>query len=80
MKTKTYLQLAKRIEISQAYLSYLIHGDRRPSWRVAKRLARILGRDPAWVMDAAGDELRDVIDRHLGKTRKKHAAPASCGR
>lgn len=47
----TQAQLAKQLGWSQAMLSYVINGKKRPSWARAKQLADVLGMDPQRVMD-----------------------------
>ncbi len=66
--------LAQRVGISRAYLSYLLHPDlvtsdssRRPSERIAERIARALPVEQA-VRDAL---LEHMLQAHMGRIRRQ---------
>lgn len=44
-KNMTLLEVANASDVSEAYVSYLETGRRRPSVEVAKRIAEVLGFD-----------------------------------
>ena len=44
MKTKTQEEIAKAVGTSQSFVSLILTGQRRPSWRIAKRFAQ----RPCW--------------------------------
>ncbi|MDR1397678.1 MAG: helix-turn-helix domain-containing protein [Desulfarculales bacterium] len=49
-------ELAKRINITQQYISRIMNGTRRPSWEKAKLLAKITGTNPElWLEGGAND-------------------------
>ncbi len=44
-------QLAKKIGVSEAVISYIVRGKREPSERVTKRIADVLGVKPNEICD-----------------------------
>jgi transcriptional regulator with XRE-family HTH domain len=54
-------QIAKLIGISQPYLSEILGGKKRPSWKTAKRLAEATGTAPVLWMDGTPDEIKAAL-------------------
>jgi plasmid maintenance system antidote protein VapI len=50
--------IAGFLGVSDAYVSFLCSGKRRPSWSMAKRLVDVFGKTPAWWMEA---KKRDLV-------------------
>jgi transcriptional regulator with XRE-family HTH domain len=55
------VELANATGMSEATISKILAGKRRPSWRVAKALAMATGTDPYLWMENNTDELKRVV-------------------
>ena len=55
------IELAKKINFDQPYLSMILSGKRPMQWDLAKRLADVFDNDPGFWMDATPDQMNDVI-------------------
>jgi transcriptional regulator with XRE-family HTH domain len=60
MKIKQ-IDLAKKIGLSQSFLSMIISGRRRPSWDNAKKLAAFTSTDPVLWLDGTADARRSAV-------------------
>lgn len=56
-------ELKTKVGISDSFLSMILDGSRRPSWRVAKRLAEATGTDPALWMEGDPLKLKLIVKR-----------------
>ena len=54
-------ELAKAAGITEAMLSYILSGERRPSWDVAKKLAELTSTDPLLWMEYNAIEMRKAV-------------------
>jgi transcriptional regulator with XRE-family HTH domain len=54
--------IAERAGISDGFLSQLLSGRRRPSWRIAKKLASITNTKPELWLDASPETIRTVLN------------------
>ena len=55
-------ELAKAAGITEAMLSYILSGERRPSWDVAKKLAELTNTNPLLWMEYEIDKMRKVVE------------------
>lgn len=75
MKPRTkQADLARAIGVSQSHFSQVMHGDRGFSWKINKRIAKVLqddfpGLTPAFLMDATPTQLKRIFK--IKKLRKK---------
>jgi transcriptional regulator with XRE-family HTH domain len=46
------VELAKKAGITEGMMSFILNGERRPSWDVAKKLAAATGTDPHLWMES----------------------------
>jgi len=69
MMMKTQLDIAKDAEISSAFLSLILAGLRRPSWKTAKKLASATGTTPELWLERDPAEIKISIGIPL--TQKK---------
>ena len=53
--------IAGKVGITPGAVTNIINGRRRPSWRVAKRLAEITGTSPVLWMEGPPEKLRDAL-------------------
>lgn len=63
------INLATRAKISAAHLSYILSGKRRPSWRVAKRLANATRTKPALWMEGTVADIRAALEQRVNGQR-----------
>ena len=61
MESLNQAQTAKKLKISEAYLSLLLSGNRRPSWTIAKRLAKFFGTTEKIWMDGTPRQIKYAI-------------------
>ena len=59
----TQTQLAAATEVSQAFISLLLSGKSRPSWRVAKRLSAATGTAPELWLEGTPEQIKAALDR-----------------
>jgi len=56
-------ELAKKVKCDQSHISYIINGKRFPSWKLAKKIAKILGTTPEfWMCDTPPEEKRKALE------------------
>lgn len=53
--------LAKKLNVSDAYLSMLINRQRVPNWNMAKRIAEITDTTPYLWLEGSSDEIREAL-------------------
>ena len=58
IEMKTQIEIANRSRLSTSALGMILTGQRRPSWRAAKRLESVTGIPAPFWMEASPDELR----------------------
>ncbi len=75
MKTQT--KLAKKVGVTQQFISKILRGKSRPSWPTAKRLAEATGTDPVLWLEGTPEEIKQALsgypeekDRRSGKNRR----------
>lgn len=61
MKTLTQRKIAEKSGVSEAFVSLILSGERRPSWDVAKKLARATRTGVALWMEGPADRIRERI-------------------
>ena len=63
MKIKNIKQteIAETAGVSDALVSLILSGQRRPSWRVAKRLASASRTKPELWLEGSPDEIREAL-------------------
>lgn len=66
-KRPTLIKLARAAGVSPGSVTHYLKGRYRPSWGVAKRLARASGIN-AYVWMEGGQALVEKISQYLGKT------------
>jgi transcriptional regulator with XRE-family HTH domain len=64
MKTIKQTNLAKMASISDGFLSQIISGVRRPSWRTAKKLAIATDTKPELWLEGDSKQIKETIN-HL---------------
>jgi transcriptional regulator with XRE-family HTH domain len=55
------VELAKRAGITEGMVSFILSGERRPSWDVAKKLAKATGTDPYLWMEYKISEMLEAV-------------------
>ena len=55
------VELAKKAGITEGMMSFILNGERRPSWDIAKKLAEATGTDPYLWMENNTDELKKAV-------------------
>jgi len=55
-------RFADKIKISDAFLSQILSGKRRPGWATAKKLAAATRTKPNLWLDASPERLRDILE------------------
>ena len=53
--------IAKKSEVTPSFLSQILSGNKRPSWKTAKRLAEATNTEPALWMEGTPDEIRAAV-------------------
>jgi len=61
MKNTTQREMAEKAGITEAFLSYIVNGKRRPSWKVAKNLALVTGTKPELWLDGSPEVIKRTI-------------------
>lgn len=57
------VELAKRVGITEGMVSFILSGERRPSWDIAKLLGAATGTDPSiWMEYKIKEMLKAVKD------------------
>jgi hypothetical protein len=64
-REKTQNGKAKELGLSGPFLSQVLSGERNFGWEQSKRIAAVIGCDPAVLKDATPDKKRDLIDRYF---------------
>jgi len=62
MKRGNQTKLASKTNISEAFISQILSGKRRPSWPTAKKLAAATRTRPAIWMEESPEKLKGVLD------------------
>ena len=62
-------ELAKKIGTSEAFVSLMLSGKRRPSWDTAMILSSIFGNKASFWMTADSEEMRTVINEQDAETK-----------
>jgi len=57
----TQNEIAKRAGVAQPTLANIISGRRRPSWKLAKKLAAATGTDPELWLDGTPEQIRCTV-------------------
>lgn len=60
-KAKSQKEIAQLAEISDAFLSQILAGLRRPSWKTAKKLSKITFTTPELWLDGSPDQIKSAI-------------------
>jgi hypothetical protein len=55
--------ISKEADISGPFVSQIINGHRRPSWRTAKKLAMVTSTKPELWLDGSPDEIKNALLR-----------------
>lgn len=61
MKRIKQKDLAKQLGLSASYICEVLNRKRRPSWDVAKKLARATGSSPVVWMEGSADDLKNLL-------------------
>jgi len=61
MERKLQRKLAQKINVSDAFISQILNGKRRPSWTVAKRLAQATNTKPELWLDSNSETIKAVL-------------------
>lgn len=54
-------EIAQKANLTDAFISMVFSGTRRPSWTTAKKLAEVTGTTPALWMEGSPDQIRQAI-------------------
>ena len=63
-------QIADAVGVTPGMISRIKKGQRRCSWDVAVKLGRLIGRDPAFFMEADAAEIRAAIEEAIKGGRR----------
>jgi transcriptional regulator with XRE-family HTH domain len=63
MKNQNQSKLAKVIGKSEAFVSHLLSGKRRPNWQTAKLLAAATGTSEALWLEGTPGQMRTALDK-----------------
>jgi len=61
MKKLTQAKIARSIQVSEAFLSQLANGLRRPSWTTAKKLAEVTGTNPILWLEGTPEAIKQAL-------------------
>lgn len=64
----TQKHIAKMARVSAPFISQVLTGKKRPSWKKAKELADATGTDPVVWMEGTPDEIRAAIRKATPST------------
>lgn len=53
--------IAAEADVSPGFFSLILTGNRRPSWKVAKRLAQVTGTNPELWLEGEPEAIRKAI-------------------
>jgi len=67
MKTITQAHIAKKLDISESFVSLLVNGVKRPSWKRAKQLAEIAGTSPILWLEGSPEEIKNALKEKATK-------------
>jgi transcriptional regulator with XRE-family HTH domain len=67
MKKKTQRILAQKAMISEPFLSLIVNGERRPSWKVAKRLAAVTKTKPELWLEGEPEHMQRIARPNRNK-------------
>jgi len=56
-------QIAKKSNISAGFLSEIINGKKRPSYRIAKKIAIVVGISPILLLEGTPKQIRAAFER-----------------
>lgn len=56
-------EIARLAQTDQGTVNRALSGRQRPSWPTAKRIAQVVGIDPAVIMDQDGEKIRAAMER-----------------
>jgi transcriptional regulator with XRE-family HTH domain len=62
MKRGIQTILSKKSGISEAYISLILSGQRRPSWNNAKKLAQTTNTKPELWLDGEPEKIKEILD------------------
>ena len=57
----TQVEIAKRAGVAQPTIANIMSGRRRPSWKLAKKLAEATGTSPELWLDGTPDQIRCAV-------------------
>ena len=63
-------KIASEVKISDAFLSLILSGQKRPSWRVSKRLEKVTGISAVDWIDGRVD--RDYLEKNYNSDHSRH--------
>ena len=61
MDTNNQAQIARKAGITPSFLSYVLSGQRTPSWETAQRLAEATGTDPLLWISGVPEARRAIV-------------------
>ena len=61
MKNGIQHKIAIRVGVSDAFISLIINGQKRPSWSVAKDLAVITGTKPELWLEGTVEQIKNAL-------------------
>ena len=64
MKKYTQANIARQIRVSEAFLSQLANGLRRPSWPTAKKLAKVTDTDPVLWLEGTPEQIKQALSKN----------------
>jgi len=62
MKRGMQTEIAEKVGISDAFMSQLLNGQRRPSWAMAKKLAHTTNTKPELWLDGEPAKIKEILD------------------
>ena len=59
----TQTSLAKALNVSTAYINYLVNCKKRPNWKTAKKLSEITKTDPVLWLEGTAEEIKAALEQ-----------------
>jgi transcriptional regulator with XRE-family HTH domain len=56
------IDIAKKTGVTPSMINMVFSGKRRPSWKLANRLADIFGTSPSFWMEADTDAIKEIVN------------------
>ena len=58
--------IAKKLSVTESYISQLVNVKKRPNWIFAKKIAGITATDPILWLEGSSEEIKQALSEHRG--------------